>query len=772
MMNRQAPPCLAATQIIAVCADLPNLRKVVDLKFGEVVQRIGRINREDLSSFVSLDAQTFVMTNVKAHSIDNENDFTEDLLGFSNVGRLQLGFPLLLTAHHPHLLLDLITPFMFQKKKSESTFFGHLSIIMALVTFLGENRKFHRYNLKGKIYIRCAETRTDENEVLLECNYRNVREDNHKRRKTPHVCKFIKAPCANLITKYFQTANPNQIPDSFDDFNLDNMITKIGLLAGQQNLSLTFCESDEFYNFVTYTMAFGSANIDREEGDLIEQAKNLLPQYKRKFYRDVLVTTSRTIHQMTMKEFTKLDYVCVAIDQGSVLGRKNVDFVLENPSATMEPYPYLSLKISDQTAKGYAPILDQGLGVLELYKIKLGSVVADGNRAQKKCFDIEWDESLRRLSDHRSVRNVVFIPCLCHRIDNSLKYHINHDAALRSIVERLHQIACDSRSHKEIVGAICPSHVATRWIYDFDIMDFIRRHHSKIKSLTSIPEEFNLLHPVLSIFKRLVQIFESPRTFHFSAFTHIERGIFALSELEMEHNNPFAGGFRVSLENYTMHSKEAGIWTLSYLLTRKGHDDFHQRLKGIYPTPKTKWLNYFSSPSSDEADELDETIDDLLNDDIISDTPQDAPPVDNVEEEKEEETSADISEEAIIDPQFISVLESAKIFLHKQLMLTFGKVSSDNILKCFTAFIDDPNPFCYYHLDNQVGYSWKQIAMSFKEFEPIADMALRLHNSVCSEASCERTISAQKLILNARRKNSKAKLLNARLTLMRARVRK
>jgi hypothetical protein len=47
----------------------------------------------------------------------------------------------------------------------------------------------------------------------------------------------------------------------------------------------------------------------------------------------------------------------------------------------------------------------------------------------------------------------------------------------------------------------------------------------------------------------------------------------------------------------------------------------------------------------------------------------------------------------------------------------------------------------------------------------IADLALRLEPCTCSEASCERTISAQRLILTSRRLNSKNRLLQARLTL-------
>lgn len=44
---------------------------------------------------------------------------------------------------------------------------------------------------------------------------------------------------------------------------------------------------------------------------------------------------------------------------------------------------------------------------------------------------------------------------------------------------------------------------------------------------------------------------------------------------------------------------------------------------------------------------------------------------------------------------------------------------------------------------------------------------MRLHCSPCSEASCERTISTQRVVLTAKRMSSNKDLLDARLTVIR-----
>ena len=52
-------------------------------------------------------------------------------------------------------------------------------------------------------------------------------------------------------------------------------------------------------------------------------------------------------------------------------------------------------------------------------------------------------------------------------------------------------------------------------------------------------------------------------------------------------------------------------------------------------------------------------------------------------------------------------------------------------------------------------------------WQTIGEITIGLHCSPCSEASCERTISMQRIFLTARRMRSNKDLLDARLTLIR-----
>ena len=129
--------------------------------------------------------------------------------------------------------------------------------------------------------ISCTEVKVDEAGNYMHSSYQNVLLDNviKTRTKAQHICEFTPSPIANTINRYF---NKIQIscPDNYD---LNHLFSHICLLVGQKNISLNFPTSDEFYNFITYVLATGAANLDKtKEISLIEQAKQFFPHKKEK----------------------------------------------------------------------------------------------------------------------------------------------------------------------------------------------------------------------------------------------------------------------------------------------------------------------------------------------------------------------------------------------------------------------------------------------------------------------------------------------------------
>ena len=51
----------------------------------------------------------------------------------------------------------------------------------------------------------------------------------------------------------------------------------------------------------------------------------------------------------------------------------------------------------------------------------------------------------------------------------------------------IHILSKQCIKNANIIKAICPSHISTRWIYDYDIVKFIVDHRLKISQFANIP---------------------------------------------------------------------------------------------------------------------------------------------------------------------------------------------------------------------------------------------------------------------------------------------
>ena len=54
------------------------------------------------------------------------------------------------------------------------------------------------------------------------------------------------------------------------------------------------------------------------EGDLFTQAKRFVKQRDRKFFRKTMIETSKSVHQVTMQDFQKMEFCTIAIDEGKI----------------------------------------------------------------------------------------------------------------------------------------------------------------------------------------------------------------------------------------------------------------------------------------------------------------------------------------------------------------------------------------------------------------------------------------------------------------------
>lgn len=630
--------------------------------------------------------------------------------------------------------------------------------------------KFQHHSTHGSRYlIQCNERLHDIDGKRCYCNMLPQRSDRFEEwfMKNGHKCEpgeYISQQTLEQTLKF----DENKI-----SITPDMIYQEIALFTGKFNLALDVLSSDEFYELSLKLIAFG-LQYKNDKNPLVK-ARTIYQPLRRYKLRQCLVERAFEKHREIINRFANLIYTSLAIDEGATCGFQNLHLVLEAPNTELPSYPFDTIRMNGGKAINYVESISLGFDLLSQIGISIGTVVCDGNTAQKKAFNFNWKKSLR-FQNIKDIEKVIYIPCLCHRCDNAYKFAAGKNKDLMSIVADLHKVEKKCHDNQDVLGSICPSHCSTRWIYDYDIVCFI------INNAEEIIQKFNYkdfpldnfvhLKKCLVIFKTLVSIFETSKTKFKMAFLYLERGINALFELSREQNNPYASCLAYSLQNYTLKSEEAGLWVLGYCFTITGHDDLRKRIsnqKNPYPKGYLDYFDFDLPPEEPIKDDFPMNLEEILitvngaeaNENNSQDTEK-VPQLDD-----DEPCDLPDGDDIIIEPAepFTDYIQCAKNTLRK--LLKMRKLKKDEIDRCimfFNQYIDDTNPFKDFNKSDDE-YSWFQIRFASNEYRDIADIALRLLSSAVSEASCERTIKKQRLIHTKRRLRSFKQLLDARLIL-------
>jgi hypothetical protein len=368
-------------------------------------------------------------------------------------------------------------------------------------------------------------------------------------------------------------------------------------------------------------------------------------------------------------------------------------------------------------------------------------------------------------------------------INNAFKNACEKDSEVNNVVSAVQEFPEILQMHIKEIGATCPKLISIRWISIFGIIDFVQTH-AATKTFIFLPENYDDFAEVTTIFRALIEIFEDSKTSLATVFPVLTNARFALHEL-LEKGNNLALKFIESLSHYTIGSKRSGIWALAYLFTPNGRNTAQSRLND--PQKEIKYQGFvkeFYVKRKAPLDAIDEgiqqlttpTIDSLLEDDdglSFGDPPQidltkHLAPTEGEDLADPEPTSLQELEDQLTcddDPLTVAATEYLKDSLSS---LGCGPARIAMDVKTFKEFVlYNKSPLTIVeNLRGHKRYDFLQVRAGIPEWRFLADLALRLEACPPSEASCERTISSQRLILTCHNLRSDKKLLEARLTFM------
>ena len=140
-----------------------------------------------------------------------------------------------------------------------------------------------------------------------------------------------------------------------------------------------------------------------------------------------------------------------------------------------------------------------------------------------------------------------------------------------------------------------------------------------------------------------------------------------------------------------------------------------------------------------------------------------------LDSDESEDFDSEASEDETPEPFLLTVIDLAFNYLEEALLILGASDGQRSTAKaCFLGWIENnKHPFeVIENAHHRPCYDFGIVRARRDDWSYIADIGLRLRYCACSEASCERMISAQRLLLSAQTLRRKDETISARLILM------
>jgi hypothetical protein len=181
--------------------------------------------------------------------------------------------------------------------------------------------------------------------------------------------------------------------------------------------------------------------------------------------------------------FREFPFVGVSIEGVTINSRHFLNVDVVHPYAPITPFTFDFLSENSFTTPLFVDEFAQVLRRIRESDLTVAGVTSDGCSFQKKA--LNWRDGQSIQARHEDFRRLIFVPCVCHLVHNSLKFLYLHNEQYHERIDEIRQAAVILRKpkYRRTVGGTCPGHCPTRWIYDWEILRFIQGHFPTIEQL-------------------------------------------------------------------------------------------------------------------------------------------------------------------------------------------------------------------------------------------------------------------------------------------------
>lgn len=454
------------------------------------------------------------------------------------------------------------------------------------------------YKIKKKILLTKNTVFCMNTENGLKCSYsRRIDHFNKDIEKGKfHECTFNQKEEDPLnITQFMEKMKDGEDVCLSPNFLLDTLVKT----AGKLNISIEAGRSAAMYELIQAAAGFGASIAVHGDSTTFEE---LFPRPSKDEFRRRFISISQEIWRNEVKKFSKYRYCCLAVDAGTTRRTPYLDFVLHHSMMGMS-YIFKTLKMEGTgDTNDYREALSSGIMSVARAKCCPSTIIVDGQTAQNKALSKRDPLSIYKInpapgaSEHTLrcfsiLHNIIKIPCLCHRVSNAYKSAVSKMSDISSLLNRFRSSANFIKSVSDKYGISCPTFVSTRWIYDFDIINYFSNKKEQINNILrangKLPfsdNDYLAVKRVVEVFRALENILGDPSVRLSSAFQIIEDACGTLNAIFIESEGlqrSFANCSKMELLKYTLDSKDGGLWHFAFSLTPRGLDDIIMRDKNL-----------------------------------------------------------------------------------------------------------------------------------------------------------------------------------------------
>ena len=639
------------------------------------------------------------------------------------------------------------------------------------VTFDGDSRPYLIRTEPGCEHTTafCQKTETIDG-ISQMCSFR-MRTDRLKanlKKGNLHKCQF--KPVED-IRSMFQTT---RVPKGKK--GVGDLTRALASAVGQLNVSLESVLSPVMYKLMQLSFELGQTTK--------ESFASTFTMPQRRTLRAVMIDEAKAVDTAKLDFYRESKFISLSIDEGTTFKTAYLNIILHDVVNRKNEYFAKSVVMSGKTADNYVVSMHLGFVYCQKRNLNISSVVMDGSKAQAKAFDCKYPRSLRNIHfTTDTAKKVLTFPCACHLIENAYKRLIQQNKDIRDVVSSCRLIGqLLNQLPRSNSLTTCPRFVSTRWVYDYDIVEYLTQHRDAVPASVGQPvpdnDDLRRLKVLLGILRTLLARFESASSSITDVYPVIDATINSLvlwknlqgaCDLDDIWEDIFSD-MANALRFYFLEQQHAGMLILSHILTPRGRKMFagqasRQRATNIILPKEFRFQDDRpdDEPTTREVDEVlmekepglsvrqSKKEKDLLTDVLAIDVGE------------EEEDSVEFEQLATLNIR-------TEAYKALRFVTKLVDVDEKKTLKAFDAYLDKNNYLLREHLRESIDgrwWNWNHVE-TVEGFAELSEIAQRIMPTPASEASAERSISLQRAIILSKRNKAYRDLVRSREILMQA----